>query len=71
MDIKDTFLQALNKLGEIETAYNNIDNIIILDGNNDITDRVKNGENICDFGFNDYHFIQLKLITNINTNLVE
>jgi hypothetical protein len=70
VDIKDTFLHALNKLGEKETEYNNIDNIIVLDGNNDITNRVKDEENICDFGFNDYHFIQLKLLANANTNLI-
>ena len=68
VDIKDTFLNALNKLGEKENEYNNIDNIIVLDGTDDITDRVKDEEIICDFGFNDYHFIQLKLVTNINTN---
>ncbi len=44
--------------------YNNIDNMIILDGNNNITDRVKNEEIISNFGFNDYHFIQIKLLTN-------
>ena len=66
VDINDTFIHALNKLGEKETEYNNIDNIIVLDGNNDITNRVKDEENICDFGFNDYHFIQLKLIANTN-----
>ena len=60
----DKFLNALNKLGKKVNEYNNIDNMIILDGNNNITDRVKNEELISNFGFNDYHFIQIKLLTN-------
>ena len=36
--------------------------MILLDGEEDITDKVKNGENISSFGFDDYHFIQVKLI---------
>jgi len=60
----DKFLNALNKLGKKVNEYNNIDNMIILDGNNNITDRVKNEEIISNFGFNDYHFIQIKLLTN-------
>ena len=38
--------------------------MILLDGEEDITDKVKNGENISTFGFNDYHFIQVKLTEN-------
>ena len=35
--------------------------MILLDGEEDITDKVKSGENASSFGFNDYHFIQVKL----------
>jgi len=57
----DKFLTAIEKLGEKEEDLKNIENMILLDGEKDITDKVKNGENISSFGFNDYHFIQVKL----------
>jgi hypothetical protein len=61
-EAKDKFIDAITKLGEIEKEYNNLENMIILDKDNDITERVKNGELISSFGFNDYHSIQIKLI---------
>ena len=57
----DKFLAAIEKLGEKEEDLKDIENLILLDGEEDITDKVKNGENISSFGFNDYHFIQVKL----------
>lgn len=57
----DKFLIAIEKLREKEEDLKNIENIILLDGEEDITDKVKNGEIISSFGFNDYHFIQVKL----------
>lgn len=62
-EAKDKFIDAITKLGEIEKEYNNLENMIILDKNNNITERVKNGEQISSFGFNDYHSIQIKLIS--------
>ena len=56
----DKFLTAIEKLGEKENLKD-MENMIILDGEEDITNKVKNGENISSFGFNDYHFIQIKL----------
>ena len=61
-EAKDKFIDAITKLGEIEKEYNNLENMIILDKDNNITERVKNGEIISSFGFNDYHSIQIKLI---------
>jgi len=58
----DKFLTAIEKLGEKEENLKNIVNMILLDGEEDITDKVKNGENVSSFGFNDYHLIQVKLI---------
>ena len=58
----DKFLTAIEKLGEKEENLKDINNMILLDGEEDITDKVKNGENISSFGFDDYHFIQVKLI---------
>lgn len=60
-EAKDKFIDAITKLGEIEKEYNNLENMIILDKNNNITERVKNGEIISSFGFNDYYSIQIKL----------
>ena len=61
----DQFLTAIEKLGEKEDLKD-MENMILLDGEEDITDKVKNGENISSFGFNDYHFIQVKLTSKIN-----
>ena len=61
----DKFLTAIEKLGEKEDIKD-MENMILLDGEEDITDKVKNGENISTFGFNDYHFIQVKLQNKIN-----
>ena len=60
-DIKDKFINLINKLGEENEEYNNIEKMVILDGNDDITNKVKNQEVICDFGFEDNHFIKLKI----------
>ena len=54
-------LDALEQLGEMMKDYNDIGKIEIYDGNDDITDKVKNGEILSAFGFNDYHIIQIKL----------
>lgn len=62
----DKFLDVVEKLGEKEEEYNNIENIFLFDGDEDITDIAKNGEIISSFGFNDYHFIQVKLASNNN-----
>ena len=60
----DKFLKAFEKLGEKEEKYNNINNVTLFDGKNEITDLVKNGRNISSFEFNDYHFIWVKFISN-------
>ena len=57
----DKLLTAIEKLGEKEEDLKDTENLILLNGEEDITDKVKNGENIFSFGFNDYHFIQVKL----------
>ena len=62
----DKFLDVVEKLGEKEEEYNNIDNIFLFDGDEDITDIAKNGEFISSLGFNDNHFIQVKLASNNN-----
>jgi hypothetical protein len=60
------FLDVVKKLGEKEEEYNNLDNILLFDDNEDITEKVKNGETVSSFGFNDYHYIQVKFGSNIN-----
>ena len=60
----DTFLNAINKLGEKVDTYNNIENMIVMDGNNDITDKIIKGEIISEFQLNDYHLINITLKTN-------
>ena len=61
---KDKFLEAITKLGQVEEEYNDVEKMMILDGDNDITNRVKNNDIISSFGINDYHYFQIKLISN-------
>ena len=63
-DKKDQFLNAINKLGEKNGEYNNIKDMIIIDVNDEITDRIKKGETISEFRFKDYQPIKIKLIKN-------
>ena len=60
----DIFLDIIKKLGTVENSFNNMDNILLFDDKEDITDRVKNGECVDSFGFNDYHLIQVKFKLN-------
>lgn len=55
-------MDIFNKLGEKEEEYKNIDNIVLLDDNKDIMDKIKNGRYISSFGFNDCHFIHVKIV---------
>ena len=53
-------LDALEKFGEMMEDYNDIEKIEIYDGDDDITDKVKNGK-LSASDFNDYHIIQIKI----------
>ena len=57
----EKLLTVIEKIVEKEEGYNNLENILIFDENNDITDRVKNGEIISSFEFNRENIIQIKL----------
>jgi len=66
IDKREQFLKAIEKLGEKEEGYDKIDNIFVFDGENEITDDIKEGKIIQDFGFNDYHCLQIKFFSNID-----
>ncbi len=55
------FLVILEKLGENEEDYNDIENLELFDENGEITDKVLNGDLISSFGYNDNQVIQIKL----------
>ena len=55
------FMDAMEKLGEKKEEYNDIEKLEILDGNDEIIDKVKNGEIISSFGFDNNHIIQIKI----------
>ena len=59
--IGDSLLNVINKVGQKEKMYDNIDNMIIIDGDNEITDKVKKGVKITELGLSDFHFINIKL----------
>lgn len=56
----EKLVEVVEKVVENDEENNNLDNILIFDGEEDITDKVKTGEIISSFGLNDMHIIQLK-----------
>jgi hypothetical protein len=56
----EKLVEVVEKVVENVEENNNLDNILIFDGEEDITDKVKTGEIISSFGLNDMHIIQLK-----------
>ena len=56
----EKLLDVVDKV--LENIEENIkfENTLIFDGEQDITDKVKNGEIISEFGFHDEHIIQIK-----------
>ena len=63
-DKNEKLQNVVEKVVENEEEYNNLEKLSIFDGDNEITDRVKNGEIISSFGFNEEHIIQIKLKEN-------
>ena len=63
-DKNETLQNVIEKVIENEEEYNNLEKLSLFDGENEITDRVKNGEIISSFGFNEEHVIQIKLKDN-------
>lgn len=57
----EKLFNVIEKVVDKEDIYKNIENILIFDENNNITDRVMNGEIISSFGFKDQHNIHIKL----------
>lgn len=57
----EKLFNVIEKAVDKEDIYKNIENILIFDENNNITDRVMNGEIISSFGFKDQHNIHIKL----------
>ena len=55
------FLVILEKLGENEEDYTDIENLELYDENGEITEKVLNGDIISSFGFTDNQIIQIKL----------
>ena len=56
----ENLLDVVDKVLENVEGNIKLENILIFDGEEDITDKVKNGEIISTFGFNDEHIIQIK-----------
>lgn len=57
----EKLFNVIEKVVDKEDIYKNIENILIFDENNNVTDRVMNGEIISSFGFKDQHNIHIKL----------
>ena len=57
---KEKLEKVIGKMIQNIQENKNLENILVFDGDCEITERVKNGENIFSFGFQSDHVIQLK-----------
>lgn len=57
---KEKLEKVIGKMIQNVQENKNLENILVFDGDCEITERVKNGENIFSFGFQSDHVIQLK-----------
>ena len=65
-DKEEPFLNIIEKLGEKGISYNNISDLQFFDEDKDITEKIRKGEKVEDFGFTDFHLIQIKFGNKIN-----
>ena len=63
---EEKFINVIKKLGEKEEGYDNLSNLLFLDEEKDISEKIQNGENVQDFGLTDFHLIQVKFRNKIN-----
>ena len=63
---EEKFLNVVKKLSEKEKGYDNIEKLRFYDEEKDISENVLNGDKIKDFGFTDFHLIQVKIIDENN-----
>ena len=63
---EEKFLNVVKKLSEKEKGYDNIEKLRFYDEEKDISENVSNGDKIKDFGFTDFHLIQVKIIDENN-----
>ena len=63
---EEKFLNVVKKLSEKEKGYDNIEKLRFYDEEKDISENVSNGDKIKDFGFPDFHLIQVKIIDKNN-----
>ena len=61
-DKGEPFLNVIEKLSEKGISYNNISDLQFFDEDKDISEKIRNGEKVEDFGFTDFHLIQIKFI---------
>ena len=57
---EEQFLNVINKLKEKEPEHDDFKNFKFFDEEKDISEKIKNGEKIKDFGLTDFHLIQVK-----------
>ena len=62
----ETLLNVIEKLCEKGISYNNLLDLQFFDEDKDISEKIKNGEKVENFGFTDFHLIQIKFGNKIN-----
>ena len=62
----DKFKDVIERLGEVDTGYETLDDLQFFDGNININDKILRGDKVGDFNLNDYHLIKILFDTKIN-----
>ena len=63
---EEKFLNVVKRLSEKEEGYDNFENLRFYDEEKDISENIRNGDKIKDFGLTDFHLIQVKIIDKNN-----
>ena len=63
---EEKFLSVVKRLSEKEEGYDNLENLRFYDEEKDISENIRNGDKIKDFGLTDFHLIQVKIFDKNN-----
>ena len=55
----EKFMDIIEKLGEIDIGYDNLENLQFFDGKNNINEKILNGDKVGEFNLNDFHVIKV------------
>ena len=61
----EKFIDVIKRLSEEKNGFKDLGNVQILDGKNNITEKIINGEKVGNFNLNDFHLIHIQFMNKI------